>query len=188
VTSRAADPDSAPAEDDAVPVSVRLGTVVPPEDPEDWTRPLTWVAATGMLLGPLVALAWFLVAPPTEAADPVPGTWIVAAALVAGAVLTGETQRRPGWRFAGTLGCGLFGALLTVLFATILFHRTGLLADAPGLVHAFVASTAGTAGALAASTLMPALAGMPSRLRRAGAPAAIGIAVAALCVQLLFSL
>ena len=44
-------------DDDVVPVSVRLGEVVPPEDPEDWTRPLTWVAAGGMLVGPIVALA-----------------------------------------------------------------------------------------------------------------------------------
>ena len=36
-------------DEDLVPVSVRLGEVVPPEDPEDWTRPLTWVAALGML-------------------------------------------------------------------------------------------------------------------------------------------
>ena len=49
------DPD-----DDLVPISVRLGEVVPPEDPEDWTRPLTWVAAFGMLAGPLIALAWFV--------------------------------------------------------------------------------------------------------------------------------
>jgi hypothetical protein len=34
-------------DDDSVPISVRLGTVVPPEDPEDWTRPLTWMAAPG---------------------------------------------------------------------------------------------------------------------------------------------
>jgi cysteinyl-tRNA synthetase len=36
-------------DDDLVPVSVQLGNVVPPEDPEDWTRPLTWAAAAGML-------------------------------------------------------------------------------------------------------------------------------------------
>ena len=46
-----------PEDDDDVPVSVRLGTVVPPEDPEDWTRPLTWVAAVGMLAAPAVAAA-----------------------------------------------------------------------------------------------------------------------------------
>ena len=64
-------------DDDLVPVSVRLGEVVPPEDPEDWTRPLTWVAAFGMLAGPIVALAWFLVAPPEDAAarSPRPTSW-----------------------------------------------------------------------------------------------------------------
>ncbi|MGH2427949.1 MAG: hypothetical protein ACRDGV_03525, partial [Candidatus Limnocylindria bacterium] len=79
-------------EDDAVPVSVRLGEVVPPEDPEDWTRPLTWMAALGMLLGPLMALAWFLAARPTEGHTPLLGTWLVAAALAGGAALAGSTQ------------------------------------------------------------------------------------------------
>ena len=55
-------------DDDLVPVSVRLGEVVPPEDPEDWTRPLTWVVALGMLAGPAVAFAWFALAPPTSGA------------------------------------------------------------------------------------------------------------------------
>ncbi|HEX6129281.1 MAG TPA: hypothetical protein VF071_09700, partial [Candidatus Limnocylindria bacterium] len=62
--------------DDLVPVSVRLGEVVPPEDPEDWTKPLTWVAAAGMLLGPLVALGWFVAARP-GGSDPEPGTWLL---------------------------------------------------------------------------------------------------------------
>ena len=61
-----------------VPVSVRLGAVVPPEDPEDWTRPLTWVAATGMLAAPAVALAWYLVGAPRDSTQLSPGTWTVA--------------------------------------------------------------------------------------------------------------
>jgi len=73
-----------PEDDDDVPVSVRLGTVVPPEDPEDWTRPLTWVAAVGMLAAPAVAAAWFVIAPPAGTAGPVAGTWLLAAVLVAG--------------------------------------------------------------------------------------------------------
>ena len=60
---------AAEADDELVPVSVRLGNVVPPEDPEDWTQPLTWVAAAGMLAAPLVALLWFWLFPP---ADPPP--------------------------------------------------------------------------------------------------------------------
>ena len=78
--------------DDLVPVSVRLGEVVPPEDPEDWTRPLTWVAAFGMLAGPIVALAWFVVAPPENAAAALPPTYLVATSLAAGAAVTGATQ------------------------------------------------------------------------------------------------
>ena len=63
-------------DDDLVPVSVRLGAVVPPEDPEDWTRPLTWVAALGMLAGPIVTFGWFLFARPTSA-EAVPATFLV---------------------------------------------------------------------------------------------------------------
>jgi hypothetical protein len=176
------------AGDESAPVSVRLGTVVPPEDPEDWRRPLTWVAAAGMLAGPLVALVWFLVAPPSRSDGPLPGTWLVAGALVAGSVATGATQVGPARSFAGTLGAGLFGSLVTVLFATVLSpETTGLLQTTPLVVQAFVAGIAGVAGALAASTLMPALSRIPSRLHRIAVPAAIGIAVSALVVQLLFS-
>lgn len=174
--------------DESVPVSVRLGTVVPPEDPEDWRRPLTWVAALGMLLGPIVAFAWFVLAPPAGSRAPAPGTWLVAAALVAGGVLTGGTQIRPGWRFAGTLGGGLFGALVTIVLAGILGPRTGLSGNAPLAAQAFAAAVAGVAGALAASTLMPLLVRIRSRARRVVVPAAVGIAVSAICVQLLFSL
>ena len=68
-------------DDDLVPVSVRLGAVVPPEDPEDWTRPLTWVAALGMLAGPITALAWFVIAPPGESHPALPATYVVAALM-----------------------------------------------------------------------------------------------------------
>src|SRR3990170_7504067 len=76
-------------DDDLVPVSVRLGNVVPPEDPEDWTRPLTWVVAFGMLAGPLVAFGWFVVAPPNQGVQALPSTFAVAVALAAGAAATG---------------------------------------------------------------------------------------------------
>ena len=75
----------APPDDDLVPVSVRLGQVVPPEDPEDWTRPLTWIAALGMLAGPIAAAAWFLLVGPTEPYPPTLGTYLVAMLLAAGA-------------------------------------------------------------------------------------------------------
>ncbi|MGH2454831.1 MAG: hypothetical protein ACRDHD_01025, partial [Candidatus Limnocylindria bacterium] len=65
------------AEDDLVPVSVRLGAVVPPEEPEDWTRPLTWAAAAGMLTAPAVAGGWLVVWPPVAASAPSLGTWLV---------------------------------------------------------------------------------------------------------------
>ena len=52
--------------------------MVPPEEPEDWTRPLTWVAALGILAGPAVTLAWFWISPPAASTHPVAGTWIAA--------------------------------------------------------------------------------------------------------------
>ena len=84
---------AAEADDELVPVSVRLGNVVPPEDPEDWTQPLTWIAAAGMLAAPLVALLWFWLFPlaDTSAYATMPGTIILAATVAAGGVLTGAT-------------------------------------------------------------------------------------------------
>jgi len=157
--------------DDDVPISVRLGTVVPPEDPEDWRRPLTWVAALGMLAGPLVAWAWFAIAPPASSAAPVAGTWLLAGALVVGAVLTGSTQ---------------IGAFIIVGAAMAGERQLG--SASPTVAHGFFAALAGLAGALAASTVAPALARARTRLRRTAAPAAIGVAVAALVLQLLGSL
>ena len=176
------------AKADDRPISVRLGTVVPPEDPEDWRRPLTWVAALGMLLGPMVAAVWFVAAPPDVSLQPLPGTWLLAGALVAGAVATGSTQLRPGWAFAATLGSGLFGALLTVIFGLILapVETTGVAAP-PAMVHAVLASVAGLAGALAAATLMFVLGRATSRPWRGLVPGTIGIAVAAIVVQLVFT-
>ena len=174
-------------DDDLVPVSVRLGTVIPPEDPEDWRRPLTWVAAGGMLLAPALVVAWFLLAPPSESARPAPGTWLIAGALVLGGVLTGTTQLRPMWATAATLGSALFGALLVVLYAVAVSPDVRAGAFSPILVQALTGSAAGLGGALVAATLMPAFARMRPRLRRGLAPAAIGIAVSAIVVRLLLS-
>jgi hypothetical protein len=191
LTAAAATPaGQAPREDDrhdAVPVSVRLGAVIPPEDPEDWTRPLTWVAALGMLLAPLVALVWFVAWQPATSDSPLPGTWLLAAAVVIGGVLTGITQIGPGRAFAGTLGAGLLGSLLTVIVGGVTAGQRQVGTASPTVTHAFFAVIAGLAGVLAAATLMPALARLASRWRRALAPGAIGVAVAALVVQLLFS-
>lgn len=176
-----------PDDDDDVPVSVRLGTVVPPEDPEDWRRPLTWVAAAGMLAAPLVAVGWFAVAPPVATERPLAGTWVVAGALAAGAVLTGSTQIGPVRAFAGTLGAGLFAALVTVIVGAVLAGERQVGVASPTLAQAFMAGVAGLAGALAASTVAPAVAGARSRLRRLAAPGAIGVAVAVLVLRLLVS-
>lgn len=171
-------------EDDAVPVSVRLGEVVPPEDPEDWTRPLTWVAATGMLAGPLVALAWFLVARPAESGTPLPGTWLVAAALAAGAAAAGSTQLGASRAFAGTATAGLFGALVVVVLGVVMAGERQVGEASPTLAHALVAALAGLGGTLAAATLAPALVRLPSRLSRAATTVPIGIAVSLLVVPL----
>jgi hypothetical protein len=176
---------SGAAEDDGVPVSVRLGTVVPPEDPEDWTRPLTWVAALGMLAAPLIALAWFTVARPATSDQPLAGTFLVAAVVVAGGVMTGATQIGPVRAFAGTLGAALFAGLATIIVGAAMAGERQLAAASPTLAQAFGATVAGLAGALVAATLMPTFARAATRLRRGLAPAAIGIMLSAVVVRLL---
>ena len=178
-----------PAADDAeeVPVSVRLGAVVPPEDPEDWSRPLTWVAAVGMLAGPLAAVAWILFARPGEARPLLPGTLVVAGALVGGAVLTGSTQIRRSWAFRGTLGAGLFGALLTVVAGTVLGGERQAAAS-PALALTFAAAVAGAAGALGAATAAFSLGDLLRRERRWLPSAAVGLVVALIVARLLLQL
>ena len=173
-----------PATDDEVPISVRLGTVVPPEDPEDWTQPLTWVAAIGMLVAPITALAWFWVARPTSSA-PSGMTWVLASVLVAGASLTGATQIGRARSFAGTLGAALFGALATVIVGVVLAGERQVGSASPTLAQAFVAGMSGLAGATAAAVLAPALARQRARLVRFVPPAVIGSVVALLIVGLL---
>lgn len=174
-----------PPSDDPVPVSVRLGTVVPPEDPEDWRRPLTWVAAAGMLLAPALAVLLLALGASPASVRPAPVSWLIAAALVIGGVLTGTTQQRPAWAAAATLGSALFGALLVVLYAVAVSPGVRIGAFSPAIAQAISGSVAGLGGALASATLMPAFARMRSRVRRGLAPAAIGIAVSALLVRLL---
>ncbi len=173
-----------PDNDDGVPISVRLGTVVPPEDPEDWTRPLTWVAAVGMLAAPIVALLGFWIAPPRDSGDLLPGT-LIAAAVVLGGVITGATQIGRVRAFAGTLGAALFGALGSVFVGAIMTSERQVGAASPTIAHAFVGATAGLAGALAASIIAPPLARLPSRFRRVLAPGGIGLAVAIMAGRLL---
>jgi hypothetical protein len=179
--------DDAPGDaDDQVPVSVRLGQVVPPEDPEDWTRPLTWAAAAGMLLAPLAALAWFWLSPPTAAAAPMAGTWIVAGALALGAALTGSTQIGQLRSFTAAIAAALFAALVTIIVGAAAAGTRQVGEASPTLAHAVAAGLAGLAGAFAAASLGPVLADVPDRLSRLAAPALVGIAVSALVVPLLF--
>jgi len=172
--------------DDLVPVSVRLGTVVPPEDPEDWTRPLTWVAALGMLTAPVVTLGWFWIAPPTGRDAAVAGTWLVALAVAGGAAAVGGTQIGRLRSFAGTLAAALFAGVVVVLIGAALAGERQVEAASPTVVHALAGAVAGVAGAAAASLVAPLLAARRSRLMRATVPAVVGCAVAAAVIPLLF--
>ena len=109
-----------------VPLSVQLGEVVPPEDPEDWRKPLTWVVAVGMLAAPLWAAVWFVLAPPVR---PVrghdAGTALLAVAVAAGAAVVGASQRGALRALLGTLGAGLFAALGVIVVASVIGGGTG---------------------------------------------------------------
>ena len=153
-------------DDDLVPISVRLGQVVPPEDPEDWTRPLTWVAALGMLAGPIIALAWFVAAPPKNIAGAVPATYLVAAFLTAGAAATGATQLGAARAGTATLGAGLFGALVIIVLGVVTAGERQVGAASPTLAHAFVAAASGLAGAGFAALIAAAAARLRRRLVR----------------------
>lgn len=170
--------------DDLVPISVRLGEVVPPEDPEDWTKPLTWVAAGGMLLGPLLAAAWFVVARP-GGSNPEPGTWLLAGGVAAGAVLTGATQRGGLRAWTATVAAALFASLVVVIVGAALSGERLAGVASPTVSHAFGAAVAGLGGAVAASPLAAFLARAAVRWLRVAVPAGVGVAVAALLVWLL---
>jgi hypothetical protein len=178
---------SSPPEDDVIPVSVRLGTVVAPEDPEDWTRPLTWVAALGMLFAPIIALVWFLVAAPRSSLTPLPGTWAVALALVIGASAAGGTQIGRLRAFAGTLAGALFAALVTVAIGLATAGERQVGVASPTLAHAFAGAVAGLAGAVPASSLAPLFAGSSSRALRILLPSAVGTVVALVILPQLFA-
>jgi hypothetical protein len=171
--------------EDHVPVSVRLGEVVPPEDPEDWTRPLTWVAAIGMLAAPVATLAWFVVSPPTRAGQPEPATLLVAILLAAGAAATGATQQGAARAGTATLGAGLFGALVVVILGAVMAGERQVGIASPTLAHAFAAALAGLAGSAAAAIVAALVARLRSRLVRFVPAAVAGVAVAAPVVLLL---
>jgi hypothetical protein len=152
--------------EDDVPVSVRLGQVVAPEDPEDWTRPLTWVAALGMLSAPLVAALWFLAGPPSGT-DGEPMTALLAATLAAAATAAGATQLGRVRALAGTLAAGLFAALATIAVGAILAGERQVASTSPTLAHAILGALAGVVGAAVGSAVLVALAPLTSRLARA---------------------
>jgi hypothetical protein len=175
-----------PDDDDVVPVSVRLGTVVPPEDPEDWTRPLTWVAAIGMLAAPLVTVAWFLIGPPKLTTAPVPGTFAVALVLAGGAALVGSTQIGRLRACTGTLAAVLLAGVLAIAVGAALAGERQIGSASPTLAHALAAALAGVAGALLASAVNAVAATWPSRSARAAAAAAVGWLVATAVLPRLF--
>ena len=175
------------ADDDLVPISVRLGDVVPPEDPEDWTRPLTWVAALGMLAAPLVTLAWFVAAAPTNAGAALPATHGVAAALAGGAAATGATQIGMVRAWTATLGAGLFGALVVVMLGVVMAGERQVDVASPTLAHAFAAAVAGLAGAGAAAVGAAVVSRVRSRVMRFLAAVSGAVAVALLAVTLVMA-
>jgi hypothetical protein len=170
-------------DDELVPVSVRLGEVVPPEDPEDWTRPLTWVAALGMLAGPLVTLGWFVVAPPLDAGRADQLTFVVAAALATGAAATGATQLGTARAWTATLGAGLFGALGVVMLGVVMAGERQVGAASPTLAHAFAAAVSGLLGSIVAAGVAAIVARLSSRPVRFVPALLSGIAVAVTVVN-----
>ena len=167
--------------DDLVPVSVRLGQVVPPEDTEDWTRPLTWVAALGMLAAPMAALAWFIAAPPVQADRPLPATVVIAVLLAAGAAATGATQIGIARAWTATLAAGLFGALTVIVLGVVTAGERQVGAASPTVAHGFVGAASGMTGSVAASVVAASVARLRSRVVRA-APAVVAGAVVATAV------
>jgi hypothetical protein len=171
-------------DDDLVPVSVRLGEVVPPEDPEDWTKPLTWVAAAGMLLGPVVALAWFGMARP-DGRDPETGTWLLTSALALGAVVTGATQRGALRAWTATVSAALFAALVTVILGAAFSGERLTGVASPTVSQAFGAAVGGLGGAVTASPLAAALARAARPRPRILLPGVTAVLVAAVLVAVL---
>jgi hypothetical protein len=173
------------SEDDLVPVSVRLGAVVPPEDPEDWTRPLTWVAALGMLAGPIGTLAWFVAAPPGGSSSALPATFGVAALLAAGAAATGVTQMGAARAGTATLGAALFAGLVVIMLGVAMAGERQVGSASPTLAHAVAAAAGGLAGAALAAIIAAAVARLRSRIVRLLPALAAGIALALLSVAAL---
>jgi hypothetical protein len=180
-----------PRDDDLVPASVRLGAVVPPEDPEDWTRPLTWVAALGMLGAPAIALGWFWLATPRESTVASPGTLLVAVGLAVGAAAAGGTQLGRARAIGGTLAAGLLAALLIVVAGAVTnggatCGYVNVTCTPPTVAHAVAAALAGLAGCVPAALTAGLAAGRLSRLQRGALAGLVGALVAAAVLPNLF--
>ncbi len=160
-------------------VEVRVGEVVEPEGPEDWRRPLTWLAAAGMLAAPIAALGWLGLVPP-EQPRLAAGAWLVAGLLPAGSALTASTQRGPLRAVAAALGAGLFAALLTLVLASSLAGEPARQGAPSLLAHVVPALAAGGIGVLLAAAASGATADRRARLARAGVPGAVGAGLALL--------
>lgn len=168
--------------DDLVPVSVRLGEVVPPEDPEDWTRPLTWVAAIGMLAAPIATLAWFVIRPPVQSAAAEGPTILVMALIAGGAAATGATQQGVARAGTATLGAGLFAALAVVILGVVMAGERQVGTASPTLAHAFAGALAGLAGTAVASVAAAAVASRRSRLLRFAVALVVGVAAGTVAI------
>ena len=175
-------------DDDLVPVSVRLGAVVPPEDPEDWTRPLTWVAALGMLAGPIATIGWYLVAPPIATVEEtLPATLIAAAILAAGAAVAGATQLGALRAWTTTVAAALFAALVVVIAGVVFAGERQAGTASPTVAHSVATAVGGISGAVAAAVSLVPLARVRSLIARALPAAVVGAAAAALTVGALFT-
>ena len=163
-----------------VPLSVQLGEVVPPEDPEDWRKPLTWIMAVGMLAAPLWAAVWFVLAPPSDPYAVPAGVMALAVMVASGAVLVGASQRGALRALLGTLGAGLFAALGVVVVGSALASSTALgtavVAAASGMIGVFPAAAIG--GALSDAR----------QGRRLASPIVAGGLTALIAVEVLLSL
>lgn len=165
-------------DDDLVPVSVRLGEVVPPEDPEDWTRPLTWVAALGMLAGPIATLIWFATDPPQQSVQALPATYLVAAILAGGATATGATQIGMARAWTATLAAGLFGALAVIILGVAMAGERQVGSASPTVAQALGAALGGLAGALGGSLVAALTARLSPRPVRFLLALAVAVVVA----------
>jgi hypothetical protein len=163
-----------------VPLSVQLGEVVPPEDPEDWRQPLTWIVAVGMLAAPLWAAVWFVLAPPTNPYAAPVGVTALAMVVASSAVVVGASQRGALRALLGTVGAGLFAGLGVIVAGSAI-------ASSAALGTAVVAATGGMIGVLPAAAIGAALSNA-RRGRRLASPIVAGALTALIAVEVLLSL